>query len=427
MTYPRVIRWVGPIFSSKGPGTSAKYPQVSALAMALVLGLASPSQAGDIGSFIGGVVGGIIGQTPQPAPQPQPNYYQQQQYQQQQNAAAEAARRQAEIKRQKALQAAQEKKQQEAAAAAGTAAVGSGPIDVPMKRKDGNLWVSAQINNVVTIDFVVDSGASDITLPKDVYQTLIRSGTLTKANYISTTQFSIGDGSQVAGLKFKLASLQVGDQVLKDVVASVMPSDSATPLLGLSFLSRFQAWTIDNNAGTLKLTPLPGSEPNKSDSTQVAAQPPQPQAAPTIAPLPEPSVPNQSPTLKVASADGPRSGHVANSALIVTDQTTSPAAAPDTTTPETAAASVPTFPSNTPYEKARTSLMALGYGPAPLPNAGKCDADTDTTCFPERAACTKADGIHCDYLWRRGEQVIKVTTAAVPPTVSTIECQVNCK
>jgi hypothetical protein len=60
----------------------------------------------------------------------------------------------------------------------------------------------------------------------------------------------------VKGLKFRLASLQVGNQVLTDVVASVMPSDSATPLSELSF----QSWSIDNKSGTLKLAPI-GDKP----------------------------------------------------------------------------------------------------------------------------------------------------------------------
>jgi clan AA aspartic protease (TIGR02281 family) len=286
----------------------------------------------------------------------------------------------------------------------------------------------------VTIDFVIDSGASDITLPRDVYSTLIRSGTLTKANYIGTAQYGIADGSEVKGVKFKLASLQVGNQVLTDVVASVMPSDAATPLLGLSFLSRFQSWSIDNNSGTLKLNPMPSNTPTGGAPTQLAAATPQPlpdlPAAPTTpqngtlaqatATAPEPQV--------AAATEAPRSGHVASSALVAKETATPAAAVATETAPSTKPnAALPVFPANTPYASARSSLLALGYGPASLPDSGKCDSNTDSTCFPERAACAKADSIQCDFLWRRGEELIKVRTVAVPPTVSAVECQVNCK
>jgi clan AA aspartic protease (TIGR02281 family) len=456
------------------PEFAVKWPQIATVASVLLLSVSLPARAGDVGNFLGGVVGGIIGQTMQPQQPPPtyqpPQYYQPQpQYQQPDPAAAEAKRqylaRQAELKRQKI----QQEKDEAAARAQQAAAVGatSGPLDIAMKRKDGNLWVSAQINKVVTIDFVIDSGASDITLPRDVYLTLIRSGTLTKANYIGTANFGIADGSEVKGVKFKLASLQVGNQVLTDVVASVMPSDSATPLLGLSFLSRFQSWAIDNNSGTLRLTPLGGDPAAPAPApAQLAAAAPQPlpdlttigppaaqapapaaqvpalavQAPAPAAQAPAPAAPvvmqGVPPELKVATAgvDTPRSGHVPSSALIVKDtsppvtvaEAAPPPAAPSPK-PDTAAA-IPNFPANTPYATARSSLLALGYGPAPLPDAGKCDNNTDSTCFPERQACAKADNsVQCDFFWRRGEQVIKVKTVAVPPTVAAVECQVNCK
>ena len=425
----------------------------SATAASMLLLSASVSaRADDVGNFFGSVVGGIIGQAMQ-QPRPQPTYPQPQYYQPQAQpdpAAAEARRQylahQAELKRQKLQQQKDDAARLQPAPAVNAPAVNtaSGTLDVVMKRKDGNLWVPAQINKVVTIDFVIDSGASDITLPKDVYQTLIRSGTLTKADYIGDVKFGIADGSEVKGIKFKLASLQVGNQTLTDVVASVMPSDSATPLLGLSFLSRFQSWAIDNGSGTLKLTPLGGDQPAPAP-TQIAAATPQPlpdlttvappaaqSAAPTIAAMPQ----GAPPQVQVAAAgiDAPRSGHVPTSALIVKDTQApvtvaeaSPASSPTPAPkPETAAA-IPSFPANTPYTDARASLLALGYGPAPLPDAGKCDANTDTTCFPERLACTRTDSVHCDFFWRRGEQVIKVKTIAVPPAVAAVECQVNCK
>ena len=316
MTAARVNRWIG----TGGVTAASKWSRAAVVAAALLLGLSSPSGASDIGSIFGGVVGGMIGQSMQQQQphyyQPQPQYYQQQPqyyqqpqtYQRRSGTSSAEARRQAELKRQKEQQQEKEKKEQEAAAAAAaTPVVGdaSGPIDVAMKRKNGNLWVPAQINKVVTIDFVIDSGASDITLPRDVYLTLIRSGTLTKANYIGAAQFGIADGSEVKGLKFKLASLQVGNQTLTDVVASVMPSDNATPLLGLSFLSRFQSWAIDNNSGTLKLTPISTGNPTGGTPTQVAQA-----AGATPQPLPEPPAAETAapatPTLAAAATPQPQ-------------------------------------------------------------------------------------------------------------------------
>ncbi len=504
---------------SAGGRPVARWPQAAAVASALLLlAVASPAQADDLGSLLGGVVGGIFGnaqqqqqqyyQQQQQRYQQQQQYYQQQYYQQQyynqeqqreRAAAAAAARRhQAELRRQKQQQEKVNTEQEEARVPVGASAAGrpAGPFEVSMIRKDGNLWVPAQINNVVTIDFVIDSGASDITLPWDTYLTLLRSGTLTKANYIGEVNFGIANGSEVRGHKFKLASLQVGSQVLTDVVASVMPSDTATPLLGLSFLSRFQSWSIDNRSSVLTLVSL-NANPAGGTPTQVAAsataqplpafgtiapavtqsstpalaataqsqatlgtpaavQTPtvsqaaavtsQPQSEPASAAAPAPqipaataatAVPTPASRPRLVALDKPRSA-LASSSVFLATTTSAPATAPSAKPMTTAAiaapaptkaenaATVPVFPANTPYADARAGLIALGYGPAPLPDAGKCDSTSDSTCFPERMACAKADGIKCNFLWRRGEQVIRVQTDAIPPTVSSVQCEVNC-
>ena len=100
-------------------------------------------------------------------------------------------------------------------------------------------------------------------------------------------------------------------------------------------------------------------------------------------------------------------------------QMKTPAAAP-------LGANIPVFPDKTRYADARRSLMALGYGPAPLPDAQKCDQGTDSTCFPEREACTGTPA-QCNYFWRRGDMLIRVETLDNPPTVAKVECQVNCQ
>jgi hypothetical protein len=44
--------------------------------------------------------------------------------------------------------------------------------------------VPVLINNAITLNFVVDSGASDVSIPADVVMTLVRTGTLKEADFI---------------------------------------------------------------------------------------------------------------------------------------------------------------------------------------------------------------------------------------------------
>jgi len=109
----------------------------------------------------------------------------------------------------------------------------------------GTYMVPVLVNNTVALNFVVDSGASDVSIPSDVASTLFRSGTLTSSDLIGTAIYTLADGSNVPSQRFRIRSLKVGDIVLENVVGSVGSSNSSL-LLGQSFLGRFKSWSIDN-------------------------------------------------------------------------------------------------------------------------------------------------------------------------------------
>jgi predicted aspartyl protease len=105
----------------------------------------------------------------------------------------------------------------------------------------------------VTLGFVVDSGAADVLIPNDVLLTLVRTGTVTEADFIGEQTYSLADGSKLTSARFNIRELKVGEHVVKNVTASVGPVAS-DPLLGQSFLSKVKAWTLDNTRHVLVLS-----------------------------------------------------------------------------------------------------------------------------------------------------------------------------
>jgi clan AA aspartic protease (TIGR02281 family) len=128
----------------------------------------------------------------------------------------------------------------------------SGVTVVPMVSEGGTFVVPVRINDQITLNFVVDSGASDVTIPNDVVSTLVRTGTITDADFLGKQTYRLADGSTVPSQRFAIRSLKVGDKTLKNVVGSISPSASDL-LLGQSFLSRFRSWSIDNDRRALIL------------------------------------------------------------------------------------------------------------------------------------------------------------------------------
>jgi clan AA aspartic protease (TIGR02281 family) len=123
---------------------------------------------------------------------------------------------------------------------------------VLMKSLGGTYVIPAVINDAITLNFVVDSGAADVNIPADVVRTLIRTGSVSSADFIGTKTYMLADGSKIPSPTFRIRSLKVGDRKIANVTASVGSVESSL-LLGQSFLARFRSWSIDNTRHVLIL------------------------------------------------------------------------------------------------------------------------------------------------------------------------------
>jgi clan AA aspartic protease (TIGR02281 family) len=123
---------------------------------------------------------------------------------------------------------------------------------VAMEKEGGVYVIPVTVNGVITLNAIVDSGASDVSIPADVVSTLIRNKTLSEQEFFGAQTYVLADGSRVPSQRFRIRTLKVGNNSLENVTASVA-SASADILLGQSFLSRFKSWSIDNDRHVLIL------------------------------------------------------------------------------------------------------------------------------------------------------------------------------
>lgn len=121
-------------------------------------------------------------------------------------------------------------------------------------KKSGGVYLIPAIVNGSNMDFIFDTGASDITISQIEALFLYRQGTLTEDDFIGIQQYQIADGSISEGTIINLKTVKVGDKTLYDVKASIIHNTSAPLLLGQSALNQFGQITIDykNNEITLE-------------------------------------------------------------------------------------------------------------------------------------------------------------------------------
>jgi len=74
--------------------------------------------------------------------------------------------------------------------------ISSGRIEAQLNSDGGVLTVPVEINGSITLDFVIDSGASDVNIPADVVSTLIRTRTIRPSDFIGQQTYVLADGTE---------------------------------------------------------------------------------------------------------------------------------------------------------------------------------------------------------------------------------------
>lgn len=122
--------------------------------------------------------------------------------------------------------------------------------EVRLVKEGGVYHLPVKINDAIELKFVVDTGAADVHIPADVALTLMRTGTISKQDFLGTAPYQMADGTIKENATLNLRSLQVGAVVIRNIAASIGPLES-TLLLGQSALEKLEPWHMDTRRGIL--------------------------------------------------------------------------------------------------------------------------------------------------------------------------------
>ncbi|MDG4950724.1 retroviral-like aspartic protease family protein [Weeksellaceae bacterium KMM 9724] len=123
-----------------------------------------------------------------------------------------------------------------------------------MKKIGGVYQIPVLVNGIIELDFIVDTGASDVHIPLSLFKTLINANKIRREDVIGLQTYSIADGSDIENIKIILRKLEVGNFIVTNVEASV-GNDNSPLLLGQSFFQKFENVSVNNLEGTLEIIP----------------------------------------------------------------------------------------------------------------------------------------------------------------------------
>jgi aspartyl protease family protein len=117
---------------------------------------------------------------------------------------------------------------------------------IKLKEVNGIYKLPVNINNTLTLDFVLDLGASDVSLSPDIFSVLYKAGKVDESDFIGTQTYKFADGSSAKSSVINLRTLTIGEIKLENVRASISNSIDAPLLLGQSALKQLGTYSIDN-------------------------------------------------------------------------------------------------------------------------------------------------------------------------------------
>lgn len=115
-----------------------------------------------------------------------------------------------------------------------------------MRRSNGVYYVPCAINGI-NMEFIFDTGASDVVMSLTEALFLYKQGKLTDDDILDDVTFQVADGSISEGVIVNLKTVTIGDKTLRNVKATIVSNMEAPLLLGQSALSRFGILSIDYN------------------------------------------------------------------------------------------------------------------------------------------------------------------------------------
>lgn len=121
-----------------------------------------------------------------------------------------------------------------------------GKTIVKMEKINGVYQIPVEVNDV-KMYFIFDTGASIISISETEANFLWKQGKLSRNDILGTANFTDANGDISEGTIIVLRTIKIGDNILKNIEASVVHNQNAPLLFGQSALGKFGKISIDNN------------------------------------------------------------------------------------------------------------------------------------------------------------------------------------
>lgn len=127
---------------------------------------------------------------------------------------------------------------------------------IPVTIDDNGIHLKVKVNGL-PIDFILDTGCSDMQMSSAEFNFLIKENLIkTDEDFISHSETKIANGDKVESDFYNIKTVEIKNNVMSNVICNVVDNPNAPALLGQSVLSKLGKITIDYNKKLLIIQKL---------------------------------------------------------------------------------------------------------------------------------------------------------------------------
>lgn len=118
--------------------------------------------------------------------------------------------------------------------------------DMQLVNQNGVYFIPITINDSITANGMLDTGASEMVIPFNIVAALIQSKSITSTDYLKDGAYILADGSTHTNERINIAKIVIGRTSFYNLSAIVGNKDTNL-LIGQNLLRKVGSYAIDNN------------------------------------------------------------------------------------------------------------------------------------------------------------------------------------
>ena len=122
---------------------------------------------------------------------------------------------------------------------------------ISLTKSNGVYYVPVKINNLLTQDFILDSGAADLYISKSLFNKLNSIGAIAENDFIGFANYKDANGKITTNKVYRLKEVKIGNITVNNIDCAISESYNVSNLLGQSLLEKLGNYEIDYLKGQL--------------------------------------------------------------------------------------------------------------------------------------------------------------------------------